>query len=269
MSYFDSNDADDGIEIIKADDDEEKEVDDEKSKTKKDALSPAMKALVKTMAGMMKKTMTDAGADKADIDKAMASFSKLVDEKLTEPAKKAAKQEDEEEEEKKKGKGGKAKQEDDEEDGKKPNPFAEKDEEKKKAAEPIFKIDADGGIHVSGDIAKGRRMTAGRVEKIAQLFGHTAALLKELSPDTFEKALAAIAKGDLPKDPGFESQVRPMGPSGVKKSDDSENTELRKAVGEMTERLEKIEKARKGTSSVDGDGGTDENVEKGFWAGVL
>ena len=57
-------------------------------------------------------------------------------------------------------------------------------------------------------------------------------------------------------------------PAAVQKSEDGE---VLAEVKKLVERIEKIEKVRSPSASVEGDGGTDTNVKKSesFWSGVL
>lgn len=267
MSIFDS-DMDDGFEIIKAEDEEEKD-DDDKKKTEKAGLTPEMAALVKTMVGFMKKAMTAAGVDKAEMSKAVSAMEKLTDAKYSEPTSKASKQEEDEEDEEK-GKTTKAGHEDEEEDEKKP-PFGRKSKTSKSEDEPIVKINRDGSIELSGEITKGRVADAQGVKKILKLFGQTAAMLKDADPVTFQKAVKALAKGDLPKDPGFPSMVRPTEPPVAKSVGDEVTAAVTKALTPVTDRLDAIEKTRNGSSSLEDDGGTETKVNKndGLWSTVL
>ncbi len=281
MSFFDGElETDDDVAIIKVDDGEGEEKDKAKDKAeakakaeKQEGLSPPMKALAKTMLGLMKKAMSDAGIESPDMSKALSTMGKLMDDEYPAPTSKAAKQKEKGEEDKEKGKGKKeaAGHDEEEDEGK---PFGGKGKTEK-SEDTVFKMMTDGSIVISGEVTKGRRMTAGRVEKIVQMFGQMAVLLKEADPEVFKKAIDAIQKGDLPRDPEVPSMVRPTGPKVTKSASEVEADEkVVSALESVSKRLEKIEKTRSGTSSVDGDGGTDEaksKIEKSqeFWAGVL
>ncbi len=260
MSIFDSDLGDEGFEIIKQEEEEEEEEEEGKKKAADDSA-----ALTKTMMGFMKKAMTAAGVDKDEITKALEAM-----EKLTDSVSKAGHEDDEEEEKDDDGKKQKARGEDDEEtdDGK---PFGNKSKETKSADQPILKINTDGSIELSSEITKGREVGARSVKKVLQLFGQTAAILKEADPVVFEKALKALAKGDLPKDPGFPSKVRPTEPEVAKSVGDQITAAVTKAMAPVNEKLEKIEKTRGGSASLEDDGTTETNVKKsvGLFDGVL
>ncbi|KKN42120.1 hypothetical protein LCGC14_0716520 [marine sediment metagenome] len=207
-SIFDGeHGSEDGVAIVKVDDDEE---------TGKDK-GKAEKAVSDLAA--FKKAMSDAGIESADAKKVLASLEEKS------KAAKAKKQEEDEEEEKKKAKAkaedeakgkGKGKAADDEEDDKGPPLFGKG---KKAEKNTVFKMYDDGTVEVSGEVTKGRRMTAKRVEKIQQMFGEMAVLLKEADPEVFEKTIAAIAKGDLPRDPDrTDVEVQALELEGVRRA---------------------------------------------------
>ncbi len=258
MSIFDNDLGDEGFEIVKQEEEEEEE---EEEGKKKAADDPA--ALTKTMMGFMKKAMTAAGVDKDEITKALEAM-----EKLTDSVSKAGHDDDEEEEKEEDKKKAKAEDDEEDDDGK---PFGNKSKETKSEDQPILKINTDGSIELSSEITKGRVAGARSIKKVLQLFGHTAAILKEADPVTFKKALKALAKGDLPKDPGFPSQVRPTEPEVAKSVGDQITAAVTKAMAPVNEKLEKIEKTRGGSASLEDDGTTETNVKKsvGLFDGVL
>ncbi len=259
MSIFDS-DIDEGFEIIKQEEEEEEEEEEGKKKATDDSA-----ALTKTLVGFMKKAMTAAGVDKDVMTKALEAM-----EKLTDSISKAGHEDDEEDEEKEEGKKTKARDEDDEE--KKPGkPFGNKSKESKSEDSPLLKINTDGSIELSNEITKGRVAGAQSVKKVLQLFGHAATILKEADPVVFEKALKALAKGDLPKDPGFPSKVRPTEPKVAKSVGDEITAAVTKAMSPVEKRLEVIEKTRGGSASLEDGSGTETKVEKGagIWSGLL
>lgn len=149
------------------------------------------------------------------------------------------------------------------------------DEEKKekttKSEAPVLVIHADGQIDV-GESALQKRLqfTSGRTKALTDAASTLAKLVAEVDPDAAKSIMAAMK--ELPSNAKVPSAVKPTGVGSVKKDEGSE--ELTKAlatIADLTKRLEKVEKTRAPSKSIDEDGGTDEEVTKseGTWTGVL
>lgn len=145
-------------------------------------------------------------------------------------------------------------------------------------------VKRDGTVHVNGELVeKSQSATNLRKAAVSGAVTALAKLLGDLSDEDLAKALEGIAKGEMPKNPGYTSGTRPMGTKGsklnpvpMKKNEDGgeENpvvTALQEALAPITKRLDDIEKTRTPSTSIDGDGGSDnkETVTKSFWDGIL
>ena len=147
---------------------------------------------------------------------------------------------------------------------------------------PLFSVDAQGGVHFSGEqISKGRIFTQSRTATVKNTMTQLAMLLKEVDPTGLVELLDKL-KADLPKDPGFSSAVRPTatGPgltpprTNLRKDADGNDIdpedEVMKMLKNLGARIEKFEKERNPSQSVEDDGDTaDVTKQAGMWNGVL
>ena len=133
-----------------------------------------------------------------------------------------------------------------------------------KAAEPILQLNADGSVLVAGNVVqKAKSFTQNRTEQLQSAASALLGLMKEVDEDAMKGLVNQFAKGELPSGGKVDSQVRP---APVKKGDgDPRDVE----IAELRKRLDTIEKTRQPSQSVDGEGGTDQKVQKGFWGGVV
>ena len=140
---------------------------------------------------------------------------------------------------------------------------------------PHVQIFEDGRVVVAGQpVNKARAFTAGRTKQIAQVTSALMTLLKDVDQDELNKLLGTNA----PEQPAKSSTPATQ---GVAKSADGAQDAAKPADGEgidqvitllkgLGDRVEAIEKARTPSTSVEGDGQT-QQVQKSqkFWDGVL
>jgi hypothetical protein len=155
--------------------------------------------------------------------------------------------------------------------------------ETKKSDEPAAPVPAvqvmdDGSVLVSGTpVQKAKGFTTQRTDAIKSVVSNLVGLLGDVDTEV-AKALVADLNKAIPK----TSKAAP-----VAKSEDGEDSNadpvdvaaivqaaVEKAIAPVAERVEKIEKARAPSKSVDGDGKTDSTVDVqkdagGIWKGVL
>lgn len=143
-------------------------------------------------------------------------------------------------------------------------------------------IKADGSVHVSGDavnIAKAKGFTAARTEALKGAVGTLVGLLGDVDEKAVKEAFAGLDAGrfpNLPIKPGFDSQVRPTGTTGVAKAADGGEASITdvitaavtKAVEPLQEQLEAIEKTRQPSQS-GGDPPAQTEVKKSLFDGIL
>lgn len=152
------------------------------------------------------------------------------------------------------------------------------------APAPAVQVMEDGSVLVSGQpVVKAKGFTTQRTDAIKTVVSNLVNLLGDVDADVAKGLIADLTKA-LPKGGSVPSAVRPVPTS---KSEDGEGgnadpvdvasivqAAVEKAVAPVAERIEKIEKARAPSKSVDGDGKTDSttDVQKnagGMWKGVL
>lgn len=147
---------------------------------------------------------------------------------------------------------------------------------------PAVQVMEDGSVLVSGQpIVKAKGFTQGRIDSIKSTVSNLVNLIGDVDPDVAKAMIADLSKA-LPADTKFAGGVKPV---GTKKSEDGGEADpvdvasivqeaVSKAIAPVTERIEKIEKARAPSKSVDDEGKTDSTVdvqknEGGIWTGVL
>jgi hypothetical protein len=214
----------------------------------------------KKVADFIKKAAAEPGSDEA-LKKVAAMLDGEVKKKEDEEATKAKKAAGGEDEDTAKAK--KAADGEDEDTAKRKQ--MDDEEGVKKSADPILQLNADGSVLMAGNIVqKAKGFTQNRTEQLRAAASALMGLMKDVDEDAMKSIVSDFAKGEFPTGAKVDSQVRP---TGVMKSDDSDPRDAQ--IAELTKRLEAIEKTRGPSKSVEGEGGTDQQVSKSFWGGVL
>jgi len=149
---------------------------------------------------------------------------------------------------------------------------------------PAVQVMQDGSVLVSGQpVVKSKSFTQSRIDSIKSTVSNLVNLIGDVDPAIAKAMLADLSKA-LPADTKFQGGVKPV---GTMKSEDGNGGNadpvdvasivqeaVSKAIAPVTERIEKIEKARAPSKSVDDEGKTDSTVdvqknEGGMWKGVL
>lgn len=140
-------------------------------------------------------------------------------------------------------------------------------------ASAFIQVDEDGQLHFV--TKSGKAFTARRTRALSEASTKLLGMLKEVDEEAFKSMVQQFVGKEMPRDPGFESGVRPV--PTKKSAEPAEDTrpawakEIVKQLTTQNERLEAIEKARSPSTSVDAAGGTDDpkKVEKSLWSNVL
>ncbi len=139
-------------------------------------------------------------------------------------------------------------------------------------ASAFIQVDEDGQLHFV--TKSGKAFTARRTQALTEASTKLLEMLREVDEKSFQGAMQRLVGKELPKDPTYQSGVRPV---PTKKSVETEEappawaTQISKQIAAQNERLEAIEKARSPSTSVEAAGGTDDpqKVRKSLWSDVL
>jgi hypothetical protein len=140
-------------------------------------------------------------------------------------------------------------------------------------------ISPDGSVSVHGEpINKGKTFTAGRIKTIKEAIGQLMGILSEVDEPKTTEPKTTEPKTTEPKttEPTSKSDSVPVVNDGEDKLIAKLNElvsavkDTKDATTALSKRVDEIEGIRPSSTSVDGEGGTDQvETKKGFWDGVV
>lgn len=206
---------------------------------------------IKAVIPWLKQSAGGEGAPKDEIGRVAMFLGKVAGGQYPEPAAKAKEEEDEEEKKKRKA------QEDEEEQKRQRKGTIddpkEKDEEEKKKAKDKAKADDDDDVAKALEILKGKKgftseRTADLTNSVKKLIG----MLAQVDTEAAKGIIDDLAKGLLPADIKWTSGTTAV-PASVKKELEEVIAPVAKAIGDLSQRVEAVEKTRPASKSGDGD----------------